>query len=83
MPNEYIGNSAASGHGGADYALLDHMFKAMLNDAPELPITLRDGLCMTLPGIYAAKSAQLGGQKLTIHYPWEPEFAADIAKIDC
>ncbi len=82
MPNEYIDNSKAAGHGGADYALFDHLFQAMLNGDKEFPISLRDGLCMTLPGIYAAKSAQLGGQKLTIHYPWEPEFAADIAKFD-
>ena len=82
MPNEYAENPKAGGHGGADYALLDHLFQAMLNNAPEFPISLRDGLCMTLPGIYAAKSAKLGGQKLTIHYPWEAEFAADIAKID-
>ena len=37
---------------------------------------------MTLPGIYAAKSAKLGGQKFTMHYPWEEEFAADIPLID-
>lgn len=82
MPNEYIDNSKAAGHGGADYALFDHLFQAMLNGDKEFPISLRDGLCMTLPGIYAAKSAQMGGQKLTIHYPWEPEFAADIAQFD-
>ena len=82
MPNEYAENPKAGGHGGADYALLDHLFQAMLNNAPEFPISLRDGLCMTLPGIYAAKSAKLGGQKLTIHYPWEKEFAADIETID-
>jgi len=82
MPKEYTDNPKAAGHGGADYALFDHLFKAMLADAPEFPITLREGLCMTLPGIYAAKSAQLGGQKLTIHYPWEEEFAADIELID-
>lgn len=82
MPNEYIDNSKAAGHGGADYALFDHLFQAMLNGDKEFPISLRDGLCMTLPGIYAAKSAQMGGQKLTIHYPWEPEFAADIEKFD-
>ena len=82
MPNEYVSNPKCGGHGGADYALFDHLFKAMLNDAPEFPISLREGLCMTLPGIYAAKSARLGGQKLTIHYPWEKEFAADIETID-
>ena len=82
MPNEYIDNSKAAGHGGADYALFDHLFQAMLNGDKEFPISLRDGLCMTLPGIYAAKSAQMGGQKLTIHYPWEPEFTADIEQFD-
>lgn len=81
MPNEYLSNPKAQGHGGADYALLDHMFKAMLNGDKEFPITLRHGLCMTLPGIYAAESAKQGGKKLTIHYPWEPEFAADIRNI--
>ena len=82
MPNEYAENPKASGHGGADYALFDHLFKAMLRGDAEFPISLREGLCMTLPGIYAAKSAELGGQKLTIHYPWEAEFAADIAKYE-
>ena len=47
-----------------------------------MPITLREGLLMTLPGIYAAVSAQRGGEKLTIHYPWEAEFAEDIKKFD-
>ena len=81
-PNEYINNEKATGHNGVDYALLDHMFKAMLRGDPEFPISLREGLRMTLPGIYAAKSAKLGGQKLTMHYPWEKEFAADIELID-
>lgn len=81
MPVEYADNPQAGGHGGADYALLDHMFKAMLA-GEEMPITLREGLLMTLPGIYAAVSAQRGGEKLTIHYPWEAEFAEDIKKFD-
>lgn len=81
-PIEYGEIPAANGHGGADYALFDHLFKAMLSDATEFPITLREGLCMTLPGIYAAESAKRSGEKLTIHYPWEAEFAADIAKIE-
>ncbi len=82
LPNEYVSNPKIGGHGGADYALFDHLFKAMLNEAPEFPIPLRDGLCMTLPGIYAAKSAQFGGEKLTIHYPWEKEFSEDIKTFD-
>ncbi len=82
MPNEYAGNASAQGHGGVDYALLDHMFSAFLRGDKEFPISLREGLRMTLPGIYAVKSCQLGGQKLTIHYPWEAEFAADIPFVD-
>lgn len=77
MPNEYLENSAAGGHGGADYALLDHMFKAYLQNEP-LPISLKDGLLMTLPGIYAAESAKRKGEKITLHYPWEMEFEEDI-----
>lgn len=82
MPREYVENPAAKGHGGADYALFDHLFAAMLGGASEFPISLKEGLGMTLPGIYAAESAKRGGEKLTIHYPWEAEFAADIAKYD-
>ena len=82
MPKEYADNPAAKGHGGADYALLDHLFTAMQAESSEFPISLKEGLCMTLPGIYAAESAKRGGEKLTIHYPWEPEFAADIAEYD-
>ena len=81
MPHEYEGNSKAQGHGGADYALFDHMFQACQNHQ-EFPITLREGLRMTLPGIYAAESARRHGEKLTIHYPWEKEFQADIREID-
>ena len=77
MPLEYIGNPLAAGHGGADYALLDHMFKAFLRKE-EFPISLKDGLRMTLPGIYAAESAVRKGEKMTIHYPWEAEFERDI-----
>ena len=82
MPEEYEGNPKAMGHGGCDYALLDDMFKALEKGKKEFPISLREGLRMTLPGIYAAKSAYLKGEKLTIHYPWEKEFAADVEKYD-
>ena len=81
LPQEYIGNPLAAGHGGADYALLDHMFQAFLRKE-DFPISLREGLRMTLPGIYAAESAVRKGEKLTIHYPWEKEFDADIREID-
>jgi len=79
-PHEYYGNSDAGGHGGVDYALLDHMFKAF-KEHRDFPISLHEGLRMTLPGIYAAESAKRRGEKLTMHYPWETEFQADIASI--
>lgn len=83
MPLEYIGKGDVekAGHGGVDYALIDHMFLAMLEGKP-MPISLREGLRMTLPGIYAAESAVRKGERLTIHYPWEAEFAQDIQKFE-
>ena len=74
MPEEYKDNPKATGHGGIDYAMLDHMFQAYRENAPEMPIPLREGLRMTLPGIYAAQSARLGGQKLHISYPWNEDW---------
>lgn len=59
----------ASGHGGADYVLLDRFVNAIRNGLPS-PISLREGLRMTLPGLYAAESAARGGQPVPIRYPW-------------
>ena len=61
MPPAYADNPRATGHGGMDYALLDHFFDALLTGAPA-PISLREGLRMTLPGIYAEASAKRNGQ---------------------
>ena len=54
--------------------------EALRTGAEEAPIPLRAGLRMTLPGLYAAESAIRSGEVLTIHYPWEKEFAADIPR---
>lgn len=59
-------------HGGADYALLERFFTAIRDGLPS-PISLRDGLRMTLPGIAAVESARLGGQLVRIRYPWYDE----------
>ena len=77
MPPAYADNPAATGHGGMDYAMLDHFFTALLTGG-EAPISLRAGLAMTLPGIYAEESARRGGQVLRMTYPWEPDFSVDI-----
>ena len=72
MPYECIHNPAASGHGGADYVLLEDYINALLTGGKP-PISLREGLRMTLPGIYAEMSAKQGGKLLEIKYPWDNE----------
>lgn len=74
MPPEYAGVEKAKGHGGIDYAMLDHFYKALLNGDP-VPISLKEGLSMTLPGIYAEESARRGGEVLHMYYPWEDEWS--------
>ncbi len=79
MPPEYVNNPKAVGHGGVDYALFDHFFKALLNGQPA-PISLRAGLRMTLPGIYAEESAKRGGEMLRMVYPWDPDWSTEFKK---
>jgi predicted dehydrogenase len=68
-PRGLDANAAASGHGGADYALLQRFFGAIRGGSPS-PISLREGLRMTIPGIVAAESARCGGALTRIWYPW-------------
>ena len=77
MPPAYANNPDAVGHGGMDYALFDHLFKALLNGEPA-PISLKEGLAMTLPGIYAAESAKRGGEVLKMRYPWDEDWTAEF-----
>ena len=74
MPVEYLDNQeiAAAGHGGTDYAMFESFVKAIKANSPS-PLSLREGLRMTLPGIYAAQSAQNGGALTKIIYPWTSE----------
>jgi predicted dehydrogenase len=69
MPPRYASNVQAGGHGGADYALLDRFFGAIRGGLPS-PVSAREALRMTLPGIYAAESARRGGELTRIRYPW-------------
>lgn len=59
------------GHGGADYVLWKRFVTAVTEGAKTAPISLKDGLRMTLPGIFAAQSAEKGGQLVTMTYPWD------------
>lgn len=77
MPPEYANNPKATGHGGMDYALLDHFFKALLN-GEAAPISLKEGLAMTLPGIYAEESAKRGGALVYMRYPWDKDWKTEI-----
>ena len=77
MPPAYANNPRATGHGGMDFALLDHFFEALLEGKPA-PIPLRAGLAMTLPGIYAEASARRGGEVLRMKYPWDDDFVTEI-----
>ncbi len=73
MPPAYADNPDAEGHGGMDYALVDHFLKALLN-GESAPISLREGLAMTLPGIYAEESSKRGGALVKMYYPWDKEW---------
>ena len=76
-PPQYVNDEKAQGHGGIDYAVLDNMFDALLNDKPA-PISLKEGLRMTLPGIYAEESAKRGGEVIKMLYPWDKDWTTKI-----
>ena len=83
MPPEYAGNKFvnAENHGGLDYALIDKFLKALLTDSP-MPATLKEGLAMTIPGIYAEKSIKAGSQVVNVYYPWDEEWEEELKKED-
>lgn len=59
------------GHGGADSYMWYSFEKALRAKAAEAPCSLRDGLRMTIPGIFAVQSILEDGKKFTIRYPWD------------
>ena len=80
-PPQYENNEKVkehlTGHSGIDYALLEKFFNALLNGEPA-PISLKEGLAMTLPGIYAEESSKRGGELLNVYYPWDKEWSTII-----
>ncbi|MBQ9482326.1 MAG: Gfo/Idh/MocA family oxidoreductase [Clostridia bacterium] len=77
MPPAYADNPNAVGHGGMDYAILDKFFNALKNGLPA-PISLKEGLAMTLPGIYAEESSKRGGEIVKMLYPWDNDWSTNI-----
>lgn len=79
MPPAYEKNQKAisAGHGGMDFAMMDHFIDAVANCKPA-PISLKEGLAMTLPGIYAEESAKRGGEVIRMYYPWDPEWTGEF-----
>ena len=61
---ENIGN-----HGGANYELLKQFYKA-IEEGTDSPINVKSALLMSIPGIFAAKSARKDGKNIKIKYPW-------------
>ncbi len=77
MPPAYEKNPNATGHGGMDYAMMDHVLQAVLTGGPA-PIPMKAGLAMSIPGIYAEESAKRGGEVLRMRYPWDPDWTTEI-----
>lgn len=79
MPPAYENNQQAiqAGHGGMDFAMMDHFIDAIANGKPA-PISLKAGLAMTIPGIYAEESSKRGGEVMRMKYPWDPDWTANF-----
>ena len=70
VKDEALFAEAGYGHNGADNVMLRDFAEAILQKK-EPPVGIREGLAMTLPGIFAAESARERGALKEIHYPWE------------
>lgn len=72
--------AAVTGHGGADGYLWHIFMEALRSGSKTAPIGIREGLRMTLPGIYAAQSAIRNGQVVNIKYPWDEDWSTALAE---
>ena len=62
--------AVASGHNGMDYVMMEAFLNAVAKGVAS-PLSLREGLRMSLPGVFAAESARRGGELTKILYPWK------------
>lgn len=70
---DFAAASNGAGHGGADFMLYHDFFEALRTGNMEKVITMRDGIRMSLPGLFAAESAEKGGEIVQIRYPWDKD----------
>lgn len=71
MPRPEFVNAANAGHGGADFVILHNFLEAVHTGDWSKTISMKDGLRMTLPGIFAGESADKGGALVDLRYPWD------------
>ena len=81
MPEAYEDNpDALHGHGGMDYAMMDDFLNCLRENKPA--ISVKEGIAMTIPGIYAEESAKQRGRVLKIKYPWDEDWSCDFEPAD-
>ena len=81
MPKAWANNPAAqTGHGGMDYAMMEDFFRCLREG--KAAISVREGIEMTIPGIYAEASAKRGGKVLKIKYPWDPDWDCEFTEAE-
>ena len=73
-------SQAGFGHGGSDSYMMHIFEETLLNGGTKAPCDLKEGLRMTLPGIFACRSARNGGIPEKIFYPWDSEWSEFLSK---
>ncbi len=81
IPDEELFRLGHYGHNGSDLLMLADFADAVLKGKSS-PVGIRKALSMTLPGIYAALSAEENGALKQIRYPWSGE-AEDADSDSC
>jgi predicted dehydrogenase len=64
-PGDNAANKGYAGHGGADRRMMHEFAASIINDTKP-PVDLRQGIEMSLPGIYAKMSVEQGSKTLEI-----------------
>lgn len=80
MPKAYENiPEAEKGHGGMDYAMMDDFLRCLRSGKPA--VSVKEGIAMTIPGIYAEESANRGGKVIKIKYPWDSDWDCGFEEV--